>query len=711
MPLKWVKERSLRGLSYICLLILIALHIVFHTVNITFLDEYSTYDEGTHLLIARFINNGILPYRDIFTVHPPLFYYTLALWQRLFGDTYLTGRLFIIFIGSISLILAYIVGKEAKDEITGISFAVFLSLETTFFIYSNMVFMEVFLIALVLVSIWYYIKYTKTKKLEYGVLSLFWASLSSTAKLTTLPYVIALYIVIIMTLDENVKRYARALTFLIFSKASLYLLVGTYLIYLPVRFVGYILSGNSQLFITPGFQAVKLKDHVLIEGLFLITWGVLFLYYHKISYKDKVLMAIEGILSNLPIVIGLALVAILPKLLVEGTLGILVSCEYVNMVYGSNHGRIRPLTGIFSILHHITTSKLVEYTPLVVLLAGMFLVSITRRKAEPRRALNDTIFLGPLLLANILMYLLGTYTFPTPRYSLPLYLIFYLVSLIYISNANKKMFVGILIASMVLMATVDYSLLSKMESRDIKPLLDRFKDDVSLYSATVYSVNPMNAYYLNLTVDPYTIDSFGLVLLQNDSDLVLETIYEKDYLLLSTWNYIKLRGFYSQIEKNLVFNGTLVYAESTKNNVLKLFSLDGHGKKIGINSMNRRVYLLFPDGLKLVISASKRDPRWSILKNTNGTAFVVTQHSEKNATVLLMSYRNSNKLRVNANASLRLNVINGILRPVRGGIVLISENHSVLITPLDHGYKVVNSTIYMNPPVEIRLIDNNQLRN
>ena len=154
-----------------------------------------------------------------------------------------------------------------------------------------------------------------------------------------------------------------------------------------------------------------------------------------------------------------------------------------------------------------------------------------------------------------------------------------------------------------------------------------------------------------------------------------------------------------------------MYAESTKNNVLKLFSLGEHGKRIGINSLNRKLYLLFPDGLKLAISASKGDPRRSILKNANETVFVVTQYSEKNATVLLVIYRDFRKLRVNADAPLRFKVINGIIRPVRGDIVLISENYSVRIIPLDHDYKVINSTIYMNPPVEVKLVDNNQLRN
>jgi len=42
-------------------------------------------------MIARLINQGYLPYRDIFAVHPPLFYYMLALWLRIFGDNYVVG--------------------------------------------------------------------------------------------------------------------------------------------------------------------------------------------------------------------------------------------------------------------------------------------------------------------------------------------------------------------------------------------------------------------------------------------------------------------------------------------------------------------------------------------------------------------------------------------------------------------------------------------
>ncbi|WP_297497914.1 glycosyltransferase family 39 protein, partial [Thermococcus sp.] len=79
------------------------------------MNEYFDYDEGTYLLIARFINHGILPYRDVIAVHPPFYYYLLALWMRIFGDSYVVGRSLSVVLGLAAVYVAYLTGRELRD--------------------------------------------------------------------------------------------------------------------------------------------------------------------------------------------------------------------------------------------------------------------------------------------------------------------------------------------------------------------------------------------------------------------------------------------------------------------------------------------------------------------------------------------------------------------------------------------------------------------
>lgn len=103
------------------LLGVLGVYIILRVPFLFSMDEFSDYDEGTYLLIARSINQGYLPYRDIFAVHPPLFYYLLALWLRIFGDSLIAGRLLSMFIGILSVFLGYSIGSKLGGEDTGLS--------------------------------------------------------------------------------------------------------------------------------------------------------------------------------------------------------------------------------------------------------------------------------------------------------------------------------------------------------------------------------------------------------------------------------------------------------------------------------------------------------------------------------------------------------------------------------------------------------------
>jgi len=140
------------------------------------MNEYFDYDEGTYLMIARLINQGFLPYRDIFAVHPPLYYYVLALWLRIFGDSYVVGRLLSVFLGFLSLIVAYYAGKELRNWKLGVIFSGLLAMDPLLIQFNSLVFHETSIEFFTLLSLFYFIKYFKTTNLKYAYISLFWAA-------------------------------------------------------------------------------------------------------------------------------------------------------------------------------------------------------------------------------------------------------------------------------------------------------------------------------------------------------------------------------------------------------------------------------------------------------------------------------------------------------------------------------------------------------
>ena len=120
------------------------------------MGEYFDYDEGTYLMMARLINHGYLPYRDVFAVHPPLYYYLLALWLRIFGDNYITGRLLSVILGLVSLIVAYFTGKEVRDWKLGAAFASLLAADPLMIYMNSRVFHETVIELFTLLALYFF---------------------------------------------------------------------------------------------------------------------------------------------------------------------------------------------------------------------------------------------------------------------------------------------------------------------------------------------------------------------------------------------------------------------------------------------------------------------------------------------------------------------------------------------------------------------------
>ncbi len=565
------------------------------------MNEYSDYDEGTYLLIARLINHGILPYRDIFAVHPPLYYYLLALWMRIFGDSYVVGRLFSVFLGLLSVLVAYFVGKELKDWKTGLLFSTLVAMDPTLVLMNGMVFHESTVELFTLLSLYYFVKYEKRKDKKDALLSLFWAGVGSTSKFTILPYAVALYVLLLLYLDEKTKRYAQTCVEVLLTRLQVFILASVYLIMSLIVIDAVLLYPSKELrkiLIVPGFHKIELVGHIIPAGIFLALWAVITIYVFKISYFPAIVYATKSLLRNIRWTVVYLFAFLLPKIVIEGFLGFLVSPSYLSQTYLAQGSRYSPLAGFFDViflyLNHLSGEKpdfLVFYVPIILVL---FFASFQSIKSK---TLTKPVVSGPLFLVSAVMYLIVFPVIPNTRFLIPMILTLYLAFLeslpeIEKEDLNIRKFAAVLVFALLILSIGDYGI--SYQYKEGKLLLawashtKDLRDDLGEYireenlTGIYLAMNPFNAYYLNLKVDPHYLDTFGLVYLKDPSEFQ-RVINESDYLILSTWMYAMMKESevfnktFGGLKKYSVVNATLLYAESyASGDVIELFD---NGKK------------------------------------------------------------------------------------------------------------------------------------
>lgn len=564
--------------------------------SLTFMNEYFDYDEGTYLLIARYINHGVLPYRDILAVHPPLYYYLLALWMRIFGDSYVVGRLLSMFLGLIAVVVAYFVGMELRGWKTGILFSLMVAMDPIMVHMNSLVFHETTIELFTLLSLYHFVKYQKSRGEKHALLSLFWAGLGSTSKFTILPYAAALYVVLLLCLDEKTEEYLQKSMDVLLNRIQLFVLFTVYAIMTIVVIDAVMIQPSEEvrkLLIVPGVNKIEIIGHVISTGLFLLMWGLLTLYIFRISYLSKVTYTIRALMTNVKKALIYLGAFLFPKLIVEGILGMAVSSSYFSQTYGAQGARYIPLAGfsdfLFNFIKNLSREKpdfLVFYVP--ILLVAFFVLFQWDRGVKLRKPSK----VGPLFLTSAFMYLVIFPIIPNPRFIYPMFLTLYLTFLESVSwnkdvKVNKRQFGAVVIALILIIGIADYGVAYQYKkgklllawashSKDLRDNLGQYIQANNL-SGVYLSVNPFNAYYLNLNIDPYYLDTFGLVYL-NNSTKFWEVVNESDYLLFSTWMYTMMlesdvfMKTFGAVKKSAVTNATLLYAESyKKGDVIELF--------------------------------------------------------------------------------------------------------------------------------------------
>lgn len=594
----------------IVLLFPLAVYFLLRLSLLTPMNSYMDYDEGTYLLVARMINQGHLLYRDIYAVHPPLFYYLLALWLRVFGDTYVIGRLLSLTFGLLSVIVAYFTGKEFRDWKLGTAFAILLAMDPLMIHMNTVVYHESSIEFFTVLSLYFFVRYFKEKRPLFAYLSLFVAGVGSAFKFTILPYLAALYLVLLLETDERLWGYTSGVSSVLFNLRQGGVILLSYLLMMALVVVTVVIFPSNVVrntLIVPGIHPITFIDQRISIGILLIIWGVLMVYAFRLRYVKKLYTSTIIILKHWREAFLLASFVILGKALVELPLGLLVSDSYLNQTYFEQGSRYFPLINLFNLfadflsdLRDSSPEFLYPYLPLLLLLALYAFLRL-----HHRTSLNTP--LANLAAANIFFYFFVAPILPNMRFLYPMALVFYLLLLdsIMAFNVPKRKLLASLTVFLLSLSALDVGLVANMPAGKLslawEPHTKSLRDDLDNYLSShnitrggFYSVNPMIAYYLHLSEPPYYVDNFGLLYLQGNSGVkFLDTLREKNVsrIVVDTWAYAisrkdaTLTRNYGGLISALRNTSTLEFAESYSNGgVVELYYLQNLSKSIAFST-------------------------------------------------------------------------------------------------------------------------------
>ena len=692
----------------IFLLLLIYLSIRFPLL--TPMNEYWDYDEGTYLLIARLINQGYLPYRDIFAVHPPFYYYLLALWLRIFGMDYIAGRGLSLLFGALSVLIAYYIGKELKGEKLGIFLALILSLEPNLVHVNTLVMFESIMEPFVLLSIYYLIKLVKTDRLIYAYYSLFFAGFATAVKFIAIPFTVGLFLTINFYLFPELWNYVKNVIGVVLNKKQvfffLFSLTATAILMIiivslyPTEFV-------RKVFIVPILHEATVVGNIVPIAIFLLIWGFLILYVYKVSYVDKLFKIIKTLVLNIKIPLKLGFFVLLPKLLIEGIFGILVSPSYITQTYGIQGGRYNPVLNFFDFLgdklSKIQANELefLLFDLTIILILLILLFKFSKEMKVKKDKITDA--LSFLFLTSLVIYIL-TPAIVNERFLTATLLVLYILAAYYFSkmNLNRRQALAITVSVLLFLGVADYALAFVAPQGKLKmassPHAKELREDLRQYiysnnfERRIYSINPMNNFYLDLDTVPYYIDNFGLILNGMNSSELIEKVKEKgvNHVIVSTWAYAfvsqyKLRGEYMNLIQNLRANYSILYGDSynKKGEVIEIYSIkEAKPKILTFHSWWGKLEILNKD-YKLIniypqignVTFNRRCRIYLISNNT----YDLTFYSNDSKISALRLNKTGNKIKIN-------NIPNGLefvieLEGVSKIITVNNNTYSITVLP------------------------------
>jgi len=98
--------------------------------------------------------------------HPPIFYWFLDLWTKIFGSNVVVLRLSSVLFSLITIYFVYLIGKKIKNEKIGILAALFLTLNPLFVYYSQELRMYSMATMWLIIGLYYFVKIKSKKYLK-----------------------------------------------------------------------------------------------------------------------------------------------------------------------------------------------------------------------------------------------------------------------------------------------------------------------------------------------------------------------------------------------------------------------------------------------------------------------------------------------------------------------------------------------------------------
>ncbi len=288
-------------------------------------------DEARELSIARnLLRTGKTTYlRSPWSQHPIMFYFLIALNFLLFGFTDFAGLLIPMTLGSLTVLLIYLIGAEMGNKKLGLIASLLLAFHPLFWFLSDRILNDVPVTFFITLSIYFFLKGEKDDKYMWL------AGISSALAVLTKVVAISLFpfYLIYLTVKRREKflferKYwvAFGLFFLIFSSWMLknYLDFGYFL---PLElYIGRITAGQEVLDAQPPQYYLLNLPSILRWWLFLLfTWGLFCSYLRR--FKDTfpfVLYALVFfiIISSQTVKVPRYLLPMLPPIVLVSAVGL-----------------------------------------------------------------------------------------------------------------------------------------------------------------------------------------------------------------------------------------------------------------------------------------------------------------------------------------------------------------------------------------------------
>ncbi len=193
-----------RRKAALCLLAILAVGAAFRFWSLGTLPHWD-FDEGVNLDIADNLANGRMQWaalRYSFIPHPPLFFIVAAAAVNVFGSELVVVRGLCAFLGVLSTLLLYLIGRDMFDERTGLAASLLYAVYPSAVYFSRVGYANNLLCFLALLGLWFFVKYLQEKRKHWLYLLSAAAGLSAVTELLG-ACVIAAFIVLFWRHDRK----------------------------------------------------------------------------------------------------------------------------------------------------------------------------------------------------------------------------------------------------------------------------------------------------------------------------------------------------------------------------------------------------------------------------------------------------------------------------------------------------------------------------